>query len=81
MIGGIYRMHTKKINIKNQVHYENLVKPKKQKLNKFFIGKEGYKDLMICFPRYHPDKSVIMLNLYYDIVIGFIEEYEGKKIT
>ena len=38
MIVGIYKLHTKKINIKNQVqyHYENLVKAKKkQKLEIF----------------------------------------------
>ena len=34
---------------------------------------------MIYFTRYHADKSVTMLNLYYDGLIGKIEEYEGKN--
>ena len=34
---------------------------------------------MIYFTRYHPDKLIAMLNLYYDKLIGKIEEYEGKK--
>ena len=35
--------------------------------------------LMIYFTRYHPDKSIKMLKLYYDELIEKIEEYEGKK--
>ena len=31
------------------------------------------------FTRYHPDKSVTALNLYYKKVIGTIGDYEGKK--
>ena len=34
---------------------------------------------MICLIRFHPDKSVTMLNLYYDELIGKIANYEGKK--
>ena len=34
---------------------------------------------MIYFTRYHPDKPVTMLNLFYDELIGKIEEYEGKN--
>ena len=33
---------------------------------------------MINFTRYHPDKSITVLNLYYD---ELIEKYEGKKNT
>ena len=37
-------MCTKKINIKNQVHYhyKKLIKPKKKKNLKCFIGYQGY---------------------------------------
>ena len=31
------------------------------------------------FTRYHPDKSVTALSLYYKKVIGKIGDYEGKK--
>ena len=64
-------MHTKETNIKNQVHYhdESLVKPKKIEIKNIFIDKKIYKDLVIYFTRYHPDKSITMLNLYYDELV------------
>ena len=34
---------------------------------------------MIYFTRYHSDKSIIMLNLYHEELIGTTKEYEGKK--
>ena len=34
---------------------------------------------MIYVTRYHPDKSMTILSLYYDELIGKIEEYEGRK--
>ena len=82
MIGGIYKMHTKKINVKNQVHnpYQNLIKPKKLGTRNIFIDKKGNKELVIYFTIYHPDKSITVLNLYYDEFIEIIEEHEGKKI-
>ena len=40
---------------------------------------ESYKDLVICFSRYHHDQSITMSNLYYDELIRKIEEYEGEK--
>ena len=78
-IVGIYNMYTKKINIKNQVHYhyENLTKPKNLETRNVSIDKKSYKDLVIYFTRYHPDKSITIINLYYDELIGKIEEYEG----
>ena len=33
---------------------------------------------MIYFNRYHLVKSIIILNLFYDELIGKVEEYEGK---
>ena len=35
---------------------------------------------MSSFTRYHPVKSITMLNLYYDELLKNIEECEGKKI-
>ena len=77
MTVGIYKIHTKKINIKNQVqyHYENLVKPKKTETRNILIDKKRYKDVVSYFTRYHPDKSIRMINLYYDKLIGKIEGY------
>ena len=77
MIVRIYKIHTKKINIKNEVHYhyENLVKPQKTEIINILIDEKSYKDLVIYFTRYHPDKSIRMLNLYYDKLIGKIEGY------
>ena len=59
MIVRICKMHTKKINIKNQVHYhyESLSKPKRNIL----INKKSYKDLVIYFTRCHPNKSILSL--------------------
>ena len=34
---------------------------------------------MIHFPRYVHNKSIKILRLYYDELIGKIEEHEGKK--
>ena len=80
MIEGTYKMHTKKINIKNQVHqnYENLIKSKKLGTRNILIDKKSYKDMVIYFNRNHLDESITMLNLYYDKLIGKIEEYERK---
>ena len=74
-------MHTKKIYIKNQVHYhyKNLIESKKLETRNVLINKKSYRNLVIYFTRYHSEKSVTILNLYYDELIGKIEQYEGKK--
>ena len=74
-------MHTKKIYIKNQVHYhyKNLIESKKLENRNVLINKKSYRNLVIYFTRYHSEKSVTILNLYYDELIGKIEQYEGKK--
>ena len=61
-------MHTKKNNIKNQVHYDykNLTEQKQLETRNILIEKKSYKDLVIYFTIYHHDKSLIMLNLYYN---------------
>ena len=82
LIGGIYKIHNKKINVKSQVHnpYQNLIKPKKLGTRNIFIDKKGNKELVIYFTIYYPDKSITMLNLYCDEFIEIIEEHKGKKI-
>ena len=80
--GYIHKMHIKIINIKNQAHYhyENLIKLKNLHTKNIFIDKKSYKHLAIYFNRYHLVKSIIILNLFYDELLGKVEEYEGKKI-
>ena len=48
---------------------------KKTETRNILIDKKSYKDLVIYFIRYQPDKSIRMLNLYYDKLIGKIEGY------
>ena len=69
------------MNIKNHVHYhyKHLIKPKRLETRNIFIDKKNYKSFLVYSTRYHPDKSIKMLNLYYDELIGRIEEY-GRKI-
>ena len=62
-----------------QFYYENLIKPKKLETRKIFINTKSYTDLVIYFTRYHHVKSTTKLNLYYQELIGKIEEYERKK--
>ena len=74
-------MHSKNINIKYQVHYhfENLIKPKKLETRNICIDKEIYENLVVCFTRYHTDKSITILNLCYDKLIGKIDDYVRKN--
>ena len=76
MIVGIYKMRSKKINIKNYVRYrENLFKPEILESIHFFIDRKSYKD----FTRYHPDKSIKILNLYYDELIEILKGMKEKN--
>ena len=71
------------MNIKNQTYYqdENLIESRKLENKNILIDKKIFKDLMTYFTRCHLDKSITMLNLLYDKLIGtnkFIE-YKEKK--
>ena len=79
---GSQKMHSKNINIKNQIHYhfENLIKPKKLETRNICIDKKIYKNLVVYFTRYHTAKPITMLNLRYDKLIGKIDDYVGKNI-
>ena len=54
MIVGIYKMHIKGINIKNQAscHSGNLVNAKELETKNIVIDKESYNYLTIYFTRY-----------------------------
>ena len=74
-------MHIKEINIKNRVYnyFHNIIKPKKLKTKNIFIYMKNYKDLVIYFTRCDGSKSVRILSLHYNNLMGAIEEHEGKK--
>ena len=42
--------------------------------------KKSYSDLVISFTRYHPDKSTVMISLYYNELVGNIKGYKEKNI-
>ena len=70
-------MHIKEINIKNRVnHYlDNLIQSKKIGTKNISIDEKNYKDLVIYFTStYVHKKSIKMLRLYYNELIGKIEE-------
>ena len=46
---------------------------KKVETGNIFIYKKSYKDLVFYVTRYHPDKSITMLNQYYDELIAKTE--------
>ena len=43
------------------------------------IDEKNYKDLIIYFTRCNRGKSIRILNLYYQELVGKIEEDKGKK--
>ena len=65
----------------NHHHYENLNKKKKKKIEirNILIRKKRYEKVVIYFTRYHHGKSLTMLSLYHDELLGKIEDYEGEK--
>ena len=75
-------MHVKETNIKNWVYkcFDNINKPKKLKTKNILVDMKRYKDLVIFFVRYGCSKSVRILTLYYNKLMGVIEEHERKKI-
>ena len=74
-------MHTKKKSILKikSIIIMKFNQPKKFEIRNIFIDKKSYRDLVIYFTRYYSDKSVTMLNPYYDELRGKIEDYERKN--
>ena len=70
-------MHNKEIDIKNRVYnyFNILIKPKKLETKNTLGDKKNYEDLKISFIRYHDGKSGHILSLYYNKLMGAIEEY------
>ena len=55
------------------------MKPKNLKTKNNLIDMRSYKDLVIYFTRFDCSKSVKMLSLYYNKLMGAIEEHEEKN--
>ena len=67
-------MRIKEINIKNRIYdyFENLFKTKKLETKNILTEKKNYKHLMIYFTRYDGGKSIRILSLYYNKLMGTI---------
>ena len=82
MILGIYKLQINEINSKNEVcncYFGNSIKAKKLETKTILIDGKNHKDLVIYFTRYVHNKSITILRLYYEELIGKIEKHEGKK--
>ena len=72
-IVDIYKMHTKKIQIKNWVfkfYFDNLVKAKKFENNNILMGEKHCKDLAIYFTRCVYSKSIKMFESLLSLING-----------
>ena len=49
-------MHTKTSILKTKSTYRNIIKSRKIGTRNFLIDKKSYKNLMVYFTRYRPDK-------------------------
>ena len=74
-------MHIKEINIKNRVYnyFDNLINPKKLETKYILLEEKSYKDLVFYFTRYIQRKSIKMMSLYYQELMGKIKKHERKK--
>ena len=60
-------------------YFDNIIKQKDLKTKNILIDMKSYKDLVNYFARYDGSKSVKMLSLYYNKLMGAIEEHGGKN--
>ena len=77
MIIDLYKLHLKKVNLKNRVYYyyfDNLTNAKKIETKNILVGKKIYKDLVMSFAIYDWGKPIIILSQYYHKLVGKIEE-------
>ena len=75
-------MYIKEINIKSRVYsyyFDHLINAKKLEMKNILNNKKKYKDLVIYFTRYDRGISIRMLSLYYDELMGKIEEDKGRN--
>ena len=76
-------MNIKEINIKHRLYYyylDNLIKAKKLETKCILIDEKNYMDLVIYFTKYTDSNLIKILSLYYQELIGKIEEHEGRNI-
>ena len=81
MIVGIYKLHAKEVNIKNQVYnyyFDNLFKTKILENKNILIDGRNYKHLVIYFTKYVHSKSVTLLSQYYHELMRKIKKVKEK---
>ena len=61
-------------------YFDNLIKTKKQKLKISELKKKTKKDVVIYFTICVHSKSIKILGLHYQELMGKIKEHEGEKI-
>ena len=74
------KMHVKEINIKNHVcncYFNNSIEAKKLETKNILIDEGSYQELST---RYVHNKSIKMLGLHYDELIGTIDKMKEKVI-
>ena len=59
--------------------YLYILKTKTLETKNILIHKKNYMDLLIYFTRYDGRKSIRILTLYYNKLMGTIEEHERKN--
>ena len=77
LVLGLYKMHINEINIKNRVckcYFDNSIKAKNKNKN-ILINEKNYKDLVIYFTKYAHNKSIKIVSLHYNELIGKTEEH------
>ena len=80
IIVGIYNTYTSKKSIlKTEYTTIILTIHSKQKSWGLKANEKNYEDLMIYFTAYVHSKSIEMLSLYYQELMGVNKEHEGKK--
>ena len=79
LVLGIYKkMHINEINIKNRFskcYFDNSIKAKNLETKNILINEKNYKDLVIYFTKYAHNKSIKIVNLHYNELIGKTEEH------
>ena len=79
-IVAIYKTHINKVNVENQVfnyYFNSSIEAKTLETKNILIDQKNYKNLVIGDVQKY--LQIKIRRLYYDKLIGKIEEHEGKK--
>ena len=83
MIVSKYKIYAKEINIKNRAYnyyFDNLVKAKKLETKYYQIYEKNYENFVSFFSICVYSKSVKMLSLHYQELIGKVKEAKEKNL-